>query len=372
MFDERVYWLWLQHAFGAGSIKPISVYKRYNNLEEFYKGGKSLWSRFDFISDKNLASLESYSLIQAEAGLEYAYKSDQNVYTYSCDDYPMKLKNIDVPPVVLYVKGDMPDFDNVLTISVVGSRGADRNAIETTQNLCYELSKKGVIIVSGGAIGIDSAAHIGSLRGTGINGLVLPCGLDYPYLMDNLSMRNQILVRGGCLMTEYPVNTPVYKGSFVVRNRIMSALGNALLVVRAKDRSGTMITVAHATKQNKDIFALPGDINDPFAKGTNKLISDGATPVLSVNDILNQYPNYSKVATQTYISGEKDVRKDSTILSKTAQTVYSHITISPVHISTLCDKTGFKASQVQAAITELELYDYITTYSGQRCSLVKM
>ncbi|MFI3207379.1 MAG: DNA-processing protein DprA [Clostridia bacterium] len=371
MYDTRVYWLWLHHAFGAGSNKPLSIFRRFNSLQEFYEGGRKLWSQFDFISEKNLFTLESYTLEKAQAQLEFCTKLDQEVYCYECFDYPEKLKNIDTPPSVFFAKGTLPDFDNVLTITVVGSRKTSKDIIELTQNFCYELSKNGAIIVSGGAIGIDSAAHTGSLRATGVNACVLPCGLDSPYLMENMAMRQQIVYKGGCMISEYPSNTPVYKGAFQVRNRLMSALGNGLLVMRAAKRSGTMITVAHATNQNKDIFAVPGNISDPTAKGTNELIRDGAVPVLAVRDILDAYPNYQKIKTKTFDTMSDTIRKDCTILSPNALEVYKFMSINPTHISKLCEFTKLKTSQVQAAITELEMLDYIDTFAGQRCSLKK-
>ncbi len=369
MFDDRVYWLWLQHAFGAGSDKPVSIYRRFNSLEEFHQGGKSLWSSFDFISDKNLSALSTYSLKHAEAQLEYVLKAEQNVICYTDEDYPEKLRNIDTPPCVLYYKGEIPTYDNVLTIAVVGSRQAEKNFVEVTDRICYELSKQGVMIVSGGALGIDTAAHRGSLKATGVNTCVLACGLDYPYLMENLNLRNQILDKGGCLITEYPINTGVHKGTFAVRNRIMSALSDGLLVVCAKKKSGTMLTVAHATKQNKDIFAVPGDISNPYSEGTNLLIRDGAVPVLDHSDILGNYPSYNRISTTEYDILKSTNRRDASLLSENSRTVYSHISSKPIHVSALCERTGLKISQIQACITELELLDYIKTHAGQRCSL---
>lgn len=369
MFEQRVYWAWLQHAFGAGSQKPISIARRYPDLAEFFEGGARIWIRHDFLTQKDLTALNEFPPSQAEAQIEFCEKLDQRVIAYCDDDYPEKLKQIDAPPAVLYVKGDICQFDNNLTISVVGSRNADKKAIEFTEYLCYELSKEGVIIVSGGALGIDAAAHRGAMRGFTPTACILACSGDYPYLIKNQSLRNNIVEKEGCLISEYPATTPVQRGSFSVRNRIMSGICNGLLVVKAKNKSGTMLTVAHATRQNKDIFAIPGDVSDEYSQGTNLLIQDGATPVLKVEDILDQYANVYQVRKPSLKERLKKGRNNPEILSDNAKMVYNILDSKPMHVSIICANTGLKVSRALSAVTELELLGYVTTYSGQRCSL---
>ncbi|MFI3325169.1 MAG: DNA-processing protein DprA [Clostridia bacterium] len=368
--EERVYWLWLQHAFGAGSTKPASIARRYESIEAFYK--EKRWNQFDFISDSELNALKSYTLDYAQAQIEYCEKMGQTVISYGDYNYPDKLRHIENPPSVLFVKGTLPDFDDNLTISIVGSRKASSGALMLTEKISRELSIEGTVVVSGGALGVDTAAHKGAMKGTSPTVAILPCSLDFPYLMQNQKLRNQIIETGGALISEYPVNSAVYKGNFVIRNRIISGLCNGLLVSEAAVKSGTMITVAHATRQNKDIFAFPGDVNSLTSSGSNKLIVDGATPVLDVKDILDGY----KCLTKGKNNAVNLVKDDNTEkitnlgLSKNAQMIYTVLTKTPVHVTTICEITDLKISKVLASITELELMGYIKTYSGQRCSLI--
>lgn len=369
MFDDKVYFMWLQHAFGAGSEKPISIAKRFNNIADFYSGGRRLWATFSFINDTELSSLTNFTAEMAAVLVDCSEKFGQQVICYSDEIYPDKLRNINNPPAILFAKGEFPNFDDTLVISVVGSRKADLNAIKTTEYLCAELSKNGVIIVSGGADGIDAASHKGAMRGTSPTVAILACSQEYPYLMRNKMLRNKIVETGGCLITEYPESTGVQKGTFQVRNRIMAALCDGLLVVRAAVKGGTMITVKHATKQNKDIFAVPGDINDPLSEGTNKLIKDGAAPVTDVMDILDNYSIFKQSAKKEKPIDTVEQTKVNLKLSENAKLVYNYLSKEPVHVSFLYEKTGLRVSQILAIITELELRGYAKTYSGQRCSL---
>ncbi len=372
MISEKAFWLWLQHGFGAGSVKPVSVGRRFDDIGEFFEGGKTLWAQFDFIRDREIEALSGFSPQDAMAQIEYCEKIGQKIYTYVDDEYPEKLRNISCPPAVLFVKGQMPDFDNILTISVVGSRKANESAVKMTELISYELSKEGVIVVSGGALGIDTAAHKGAMRAFAPTAALLACGIDYPYLMQNARMRNSIVEKGGALISEYPMNMPVNKGNFVVRNRIVSGLCNGLLVSQSAEKGGTMLTVKHAVDQNKDLFAFMGDTADPNSVGSNRLIRDGAVPVFSVNDILDEYKHLAekrigkKDILDMIVESDPDVPKG---ISTAAAVVFGVLKKEPVHVSYICEMTGLKISQVLAAVTELELTDNAKTYSGQRCSL---
>lgn len=372
MFFEETYWIWLQHAFGAGSAKPVWIGKKFKDIEEFAQGGKRLWSTMSFISEKELAALSTFTLSEAEAQLEYSEKVGQQVIAYCNEDYPEKLRNIPAPPAVLYVKGEMPDFDSILTISVVGSREATESAVQSARMLCYELSKAGAIIVSGGALGIDAAAHRGAMMGAAPTVCILACGIGYPYLMENYLLRSRVVEKGGALITEYPENTGVFKGTFTVRNRIISGLCTGLLVVEAEEKSGTMLTVSHAVKQNKDIFALPGDVNNPMAKGTNNLIRDGAIPVIYASDILDVYSGMFEKATTPEFAAVKEIIGERLLegASANAEIVYRVLNTEPMHISKVCEKTGLKVSSIYSSVTELELLGYIRSFSGQRYCII--
>lgn len=384
--DHRAYWLWLQHAFAPGSTKPRSIYNRFDSLEEFYEGGLPVWSRLSFISEYDLTALNSYTLSQAEATLEYCERMNQHVITPEDREYPELLWNIPDPPAALYLRGAMPKLDAGLSVSVVGSRKTSDLVLKTAEKLGYELSKAGAVVVSGGAVGVDTAAHRGAMMGASPTVAVLGCGLDYPYLMENELLRQKIVAKGGALVTEYPPSMGVQKGTFQARNRIISGLSRGVVIVSAARKSGTMITARRATEQNRDIFAVPGNPLLPTSEGPNALIRDGAVPVTGGFDIVEYYgnsygggsmlreePQLSLLKKKESKKGPEGIQDSETSweLSENSKAVYRFLREEPLHISELALYTGLTPSQILTAVTELELLDRIEAFSGQRYALKK-
>lgn len=369
--DKRAYWMWLQRAFSYGSSKPKSICNRFDSIEEFYEGGIACWSRMSFVSEGDVTSLSGYRLEQAEITLEYCEKMGYKVLTPECDDYPELLWNIPDPPAVLYMRGDLPDIDNGLPVAIVGSRKTSDIMIKEAEKLSYELSKSGANIISGGAVGVDTAAHRGAMMGGTPTIAVLGCGLDYPYLMENELLRQKIVSKGGALITEYPPNMGVQKGTFQTRNRIISGLSKGVLIVSATKKSGTMITARRATEQNRDIFAVPGSPLIPTSEGPNGLIKDGAVPVTSGYDIIEYYGSFLKPARAEPVQMrfQEDVKSVlPPYISKEGKMIFDTLDTQPKHISEISFVTGLRPSQILTAVTELELCGIIESYSGQRYS----
>lgn len=399
--DKRAYWIWAQHAFGAGSSKPWSIYKRFNeNLEEFYEGGTVLWNSMSFISEKEARQLHMFTINEAEAMLELAEKLGQKVITPEDILYPEALKNIDNPPAVLYYKGKFPDVDDTPTVGIVGARKASERAINAAMTIGYQLALSQAIVVSGGALGIDTAAHKGALRGMGKTIAVLPCGLTNGYLVENFMLRERIASEG-LLVTEYPADTGVNKGTFQVRNRIISGLSCAVLIVEAEQKSGSLITAKHAKEQNRDVFVYGNERSFEMSEGCKGLVSDGAKMIHSADEILDEYslrfnkvmstgiirqeetPNKNEKVEQsiTAVSESLQVLSDSTALERDkniddldelgneAKSVVKALNIEPKHISELEVETGLMAHEILAGITELEIMGKIKSHSGNRYSL---
>lgn len=160
--DERVYWIWLQNAFGAGSAKPVQLVRRAGSAEALFRGGIDLWSSFTFVSDRELAALSAYGVREAEAALDYCLRLGQQVYTPDTPGYPDLLREIYNPPAVLYVRGTLPDASGDIAIGVVGTRKAGKAGLRAAREISYELAQEGAAVISGGALGIDSEAHRGA------------------------------------------------------------------------------------------------------------------------------------------------------------------------------------------------------------------
>lgn len=399
--DNRVYWIWLQNAFGAGSQKPVQLVRRIGSAENLYQGGTRLWSSFSFVSDKELAALNAYGAEQAAAALEYYLKLGQKVITPDDEDYPVLLKEIYNPPAVLYVQGDLSILSDAVSISIVGTRKASQNGLNAAREIAYGLALKNAVVISGGALGIDSEAHKGALNGRGKTIAILPCGLEYPYLMDNAILRREIVDFGGALVTEYPMHTPVQRGAFQVRNRLISGMAHGVLIAEAPKKSGALITAKHALEQNREVFVFIGEDEKAFS-GCIALEDDGAARIYTAEDVLKPFAsrrrqerieqlartaeNISHVSrVRPKIASLSDAEKGSEKtekkpaepipapennllqnVSEDAKSVYAALNDTPKHASELEPELGMSTGKILAALTELELFGLIKTYPGQR------
>ncbi|HSX23836.1 MAG TPA: DNA-processing protein DprA [Candidatus Saccharimonadales bacterium] len=202
-------------------------------------------------------------------------------------DFPEVLRHIPQPPKQLYVLGNLAPLIDKTAVSIVGSRAVTPYGRQVTTRLATELTKHGIAIVSGLALGVDGLAHQAALDTGGYTVAVLACGLDrfYPSTHHNLAKR--ILASGGAIISEYPEGTEPFPANFIERNRIVSGLGNGLLIIEATERSGTLHTANFALEQGKTVMAVPGNITSANSVGTNNLIKTGAVPVSGVGDILH-------------------------------------------------------------------------------------
>ena len=204
-------------------------------------------------------------------------------------DYPARLRGIFEPPCLLYVKGTLPAFDEEVAVAMVGTRACTPYGTQSAEKIAYGLAKQGALVVSGAARGIDSAAHRGALRAGGVTVAVLGNGLDVVYPEENAGLYRDIAATGA-LLSEYPPGTAAEGWHFPIRNRIISGLCLATVVVEAPlERSGALITANTALEQGRDVFAVPGPIDASASRGCNRLIADGAGLVSESWDILREY-----------------------------------------------------------------------------------
>jgi DNA processing protein len=206
------------------------------------------------------------------------------------DLYPKKLKQIQNPPLQLYILGDYKIL-NQFSLAIIGCRNFSEYGKKMAKELSFKLSKRGINIISGMAKGIDSFAHISSIVAGGKTVAVLGGGFNNIYPRENIELMKEIIKTGGAVVTEYSPNIKPIGTNFPLRNRIISGLSDGVIVIEARKKSGTMITVDYALEQGKEIFALPGNINNPTSQGTNNMIREGAKIITSVEDILEEYRN---------------------------------------------------------------------------------
>lgn len=300
VYNNARYWIWLALALGYKTPKALKVCEFSFSIAEFYECGESRWKLCPGITPADIQKLRYTSLESADKIINRCLELGVDIITFDDERYPKCLRNIYAPPCVLYVKGDFPDFDNRFTVGIVGTRKASKYGLRVAYDAASNLTRAGALIVSGGALGIDSAGHRGALAAGGDTVCVLGVGIDVNYIGQNTKMREYITTHG-CLVTEYPPGTQAKPYHFPARNRIIAAFSDAVLIVEAAKRSGALITAGLAQEQGKEVFAVMGNINAAYSEGTNALIKDGAYPYTHYTDIIDAFPN-------VYVTRKTDVR----------------------------------------------------------------
>lgn len=242
----------------------------------------------DELFDLSLIDTASAEYKDTLSNFEKADELGAEIVTYIDKRYPEKLKNIYQPPAVLYVLGNADILNDIIFTGMVGARRSDSYGIRMAETIAAEIGQTGVGIISGGAIGIDAASHRGALRAKAPTVAVLGSGLDKLYPKENIKLFQDIIENGGAVVSEYPFGMEPLAGNFPRRNRIIAGLSTALVVVRAAKRSGSLITASQALNEGVTVFSVPGNIDDRLSGGTNELIRDGAIPLLSPMDVVDE------------------------------------------------------------------------------------
>ncbi len=282
------YWVWLTTLPGLGQRTKLQLLEHFASPEEIYFAPEEELLLAEGVTKAQCALLADKSLDRAEKVLEDCAKDGQFLLTMDDAAYPARLRNIYDPPLLLYGKGSLPLFDEEVAVTVVGTRSCTPYGVKAASELGYELAKQGALLVSGMAKGIDGEALRGALRAGGFTAAVLGGGADVVYPAANRRLYEDIAATG-VILSEYPPGTEPRGEHFPVRNRLLSALSVATLVVEAPERSGALITAATALEQGREVFAVPGPFDAPMSRGCNGLIREGAGLVCEAWDVLSFY-----------------------------------------------------------------------------------
>lgn len=284
MDKELEYWLKLSRIENLRTTVKIDLLTALGGVRKVFDADKGILLRAG-LSQKNYEDYHSDALSQDVIKImELCDKKSIKILPISHEEYPEMLKYISDPPLVLYTRGSIPKLN---AIAIVGSRKASGYGIETAFKIASELALSDLIIVSGMARGIDTAAHSGALDANGKTVAVLGCGVDIVYPPENRNIMDRI-IKSGAVISEYPPGSPPSTIHFPSRNRIISGMSLGTLVVEAGLKSGSLITVNCALEQGREVFAIPGNINNFNSMGTNRMIKDGAKIVLNSEDILDE------------------------------------------------------------------------------------
>ena len=283
-----LHWIWLAHRPGVGDRLKVRLLQHFRDPEDIYFADEESYRHVEGMTAEAAESLKDKSLAAAEASLEACRREGLHLLTFQDAAYPSKLKHIADPPILLYYKGQLPDFDGMPMIGVVGTRKASAYGMQTAKRMGYQIARCGGIVVSGMAYGIDGMAMSGALTAGEMTVGVLGCGADIVYPLSNRALFRDVEAYG-CILSEFAPGTQPAKWTFPKRNRIISGLSNGVLVVEAPEGSGALITANHALEQGRDVFVVPGNIDQPGFVGSHRLLRDGATLVSSGWDILSEY-----------------------------------------------------------------------------------
>lgn len=286
--NDNLYWIWLADKCGVACREFSRLIGMFENPFEIYRFDTEEIGAIDGISERLKNALCSKSLEYAYSVLKYCKKNGIEIITYADKKYPQKLKTLEDPPVLLYCVGELPDLDRQVAVGVVGTRKMSAYGAQSAYKISYELASANFCIVSGMALGIDAVAECAALDAKGSTVAVLGCGIDIVYPKAHAKLK-RFIENHGAVITEYPLGEPPQGKNFPKRNRIISGLSNGVFVVEGNEGSGAMISARHAVSQGRDIFALPGNIDESNSSGPNELIKNGANVVVSSDDIVLYY-----------------------------------------------------------------------------------
>ncbi len=286
--NELIYDIWLSLACTPDSATFPRLLEKYSSAREIYEAPDKELSRTVGHNATDKKALINKNLGRAEEIFEFCRRKGVGLLSYFREGYPKSLKSIPTPPVLLYYRGILPDFDNKFFVAVVGTRMLSDYGRRSAFRISYDLSTAGAVIVSGMATGIDGVAHAGALSAGGFTVAVLGSGIDVCYPALHLTLAREI-VKSGCVITEYAPGTKPNKYNFPRRNRIISGLSSATFVVEGRERSGSLITARHAMDQKRTVYALPANVGSKNSEVTTLLLKNGARVLTAAEDIINDF-----------------------------------------------------------------------------------
>ena len=355
-------WLVLKSVPGVGNLLFKRLIHQFQSPDRVLSASPEALARVEGVSDRLALSIARFRPSDAvKRNLGLALEKDCTIVPLTDEGYPPLLKEIPDPPPFLYVRGKLPATHR--SISVVGSRHATDYGIETTRRLCGDLAGLGWNVVSGMAVGIDTAAHQGALAGGGLTVAVLGSGLERVYPRENLSLFHQIS-KNGAVVSELPVHADPDPHHFPARNRIISGMSLGTVVVEAARQSGSLITARLAAEQNREVFAVPGSVQSFKSSGTHLLIKQGAKLVEQTRDILEEL---SFILQEPPPVPDTDDKKDGRLsdLPPEEQRIAASLDAYPVQMDDLARRLQLPVAEISGLLLSLEIKGIVRQHPGK-------
>lgn len=342
---------------GPRGIKKLL--KNWPNLEDMFHLSSIDLQRVG-VPVKLADAVSSFDFAQIHADLHWEEKKHHHLLTWDDKLYPSLLREIHDPPPVLYAVGDLSCL-NQSAVAMVGSRNPSINGKENAWRFAYDLARNNMNIISGLALGVDAQAHMGCLKAGGRTIAVMATGIDRIYPARHKKLAEEITEKG-LLLTEFPLATPPIAGHFPRRNRIISGLSLATLVVEAAIKSGSLITARQALEQNREVLAIPGSIHNPMARGCHHLLQQGAKLVTSSEDILSEL---------RFMTGVSVQEEEHTASMVDEPALVKCIGFEVTTVDKIIERSGLSMTEVTCDLAELELQGIVKAVPGgyMRCSV---
>jgi DNA processing protein len=361
MTDEKKFWIGFNLVRGIGAVRFQQIQSYFGDLSIAWQAPIEAFQEIGLPK----RALKNFSTLRGEIDLDRLYQSitesDVTVLTLLDEAYPALLREIDQAPPVIYVKGVLTPADD-FAVAMVGTRRVTAYGQQVARDTSTYLASHGLTIVSGMARGVDALAHQHALQAGGRTIAVLGCGVDVVYPPEH-RMLAEAIAENGAIISDYPMGTQPEGINFPPRNRIISGLSLATIVVEAGERSGALITADFAVEQGRDVFAVPGNVFSPASRGTNRLIQKGAYAMVSPQDVLD-------VLDLAQVEDFKDARQ--TLPADTTEAkILQVMDYEPIHVDEICHEVNLPVEKVSAALTMMELKGMVQHVGGMRYAAIR-
>ena len=371
--DDLTAWVALKSVEGVGNVAYRNLLAAFGTPDRVFEATLPQLEQTAGLNHKTARNIKDFRGLQgARAEIDRAAREGVSIVTVKDPAYPERLRRIYDYPPLLYIKGTLDAGD--IPVAVVGSRNASPYGRFVTERLCRELAHRGVTVVSGLARGIDTCAHRGALAGRGRTIAVMGCGIDVIYPLENRKLHGEIIANGA-VVTEFPFGTEPDRPHFPARNRIISGMSLGVLIVEAGEKSGSLITAQCALEQGREVFAVPGSIDLPGSRGTNKLLRQGAKLVERVEDILEEIlpqlehplavPQIEKSGPASMPAAHVPPASRREALTDKESRLLGFIAEKPLDVDTIINRSGLAAAEVLAVLLSLELKGHILQLPGK-------
>ncbi len=359
------YWLALNFIPDIGPVLAGRLLSAFGSPENIFRMSVNELRQVQDIGEnraRKIAGFRQWDIVQRE--IDQAAANGVTLITREDESYPVMMKKAYGAPNVLYIKGDLMGMDRY-AVAMVGSRSSTPYGLQTAEKISFRLASSGLTVVSGMARGIDSASHRGALKARGRTIAVLGSGLDIPYPHENRKLMDEI-ASSGAVVSEFPFGTPPNKENFPRRNRIISGMSLGVIVIEATLDSGSLITVAYALEQGREVFAVPGNITSRNSTGTNDLIRKGAKLVESADEVLEELrPQIKGILREERTDRERPLP----VMTGDEKALYDSLSDEPKHIDSIIREMHIPTNRALSVLLSLELKGVVRQTQGKHFSL---